>query len=162
MDGGADVDQGAQGLREPDAEQVHLEQGEVGALAAAVTHEQVVQGRPDPGGQAGRHVGPGQERDGDGGPGQQPGDPRGDQGDGQRVGQDVEALIVPVGQGGHAPRHGQGRPVVGPHVLVKPGQTWSYFNHTAVSLFFGLMDSPQDWVQISEMLLKTRLKINLE
>ena len=123
MDGGADVDQGAQGLREPDAEEVHLEEGEVGALAAPVTHEQVVEGGADPGGQTGRHVGPGQEGDGDAGPGQQPGDPGGDEEDGQGVGQDVEALIVPVGQRGHAPSHGQRGAVVGPHVLVKSAQT---------------------------------------
>ena len=68
VDGGADVDQSAQGLREPDAEEVHLEEGEVGHLAALVTHEQVVEGGAYPGSKAGCHVGPGQERHTDGGP----------------------------------------------------------------------------------------------
>ena len=66
VDGGADVDQSAQGLREPDAEEVHLEEGEVGHLAALVTHEQVVEGGAYPGSKAGCHVGPGQERHTDG------------------------------------------------------------------------------------------------
>ena len=122
VDGGADNDQGPQGLREPDAEEVHLEEGEVGPLAALVTHEQVVEGGADPGGEAGGHVGPGQEGHADGGPGQQPGDGAEDEEDGQGVGQDVQALIVPVAQRRHAPSHVQRMPVVGPHVLVKSGQ----------------------------------------
>ena len=66
VDGGADDDQGAQGLREPDAEEVHLEESKVGPLAALVTHEQVVEGGANPGGEAGGHVGPGQEGHTDG------------------------------------------------------------------------------------------------
>ena len=58
----------------------------------------------------------------DGGPGQQPGDGAGDEEDGQGVGQDVQALIVPVAQRSHAPSNVQRGPVVGPHVLVKSGQ----------------------------------------
>ena len=131
VDGGADVDQGAQGLREPDAEEVHLEECVVGHPAAPVTHEEVVEGGADPGGETGGHVGPGEHRHPDTGPGQEPGDGGGDEEDGQGVGEDVEALIVPVGQGGHAPGHVQRGPVVGPHVLVESGawQTSIFSRH---------------------------------
>ena len=63
----------------------------------------------------------------DGGPGQQPGDGAGDEEDGQGVGQDVQALIVPVAQRSHAPSNVQRGPVVGPHVLVKSGQKMFFF-----------------------------------
>ena len=69
VDGSADGDQSPQCLGEPDAQQIHLQQEVVADLATAVTHEQVVEGGANPGGQAGRHVGPGQPGDGDGAPG---------------------------------------------------------------------------------------------
>ena len=65
----------------------------------------------------------------DGGPGQQPWDGAGDEEDGQGVGQDVQALIVPVAQRSHAPSNVQRGPVVGPHVLVKSaGRKCGFFN----------------------------------
>ena len=67
-----------------------------------MTHEQVVEGGADPGGQAGRHVRPGQPRDGEAAPRQHPGAPHGDEDDRQGVRQDVDGLVVPVGQAGDA------------------------------------------------------------
>ena len=69
VDGGTDGHEGPECLGEPDTQEVHLEQEVVGHLAIAVTHEEVVEGGANPGGQAGRHVGPGQPGDGDGAPG---------------------------------------------------------------------------------------------
>merc|ERR1712018_530314 len=46
--GGTDGDQGPQCLGEPDTQQVHSEQHEIGGPAIPVTHEQVVQGGAHP------------------------------------------------------------------------------------------------------------------
>ena len=48
----------------------------------------------------------------DGGPGQHPGDDGAYEEHGQEVGQDVDGLVVPVGQAVDAPEHIQGRTVV--------------------------------------------------
>ena len=69
VDGGTDGDQSSQCLGEPDPQEINLQEEIVGHLATVVTHEQVVEGGANPGGQAGRHVGPGQPGDGDGAPG---------------------------------------------------------------------------------------------
>ena len=69
VNGGTDGDEGPESLGEPNTQQVHLQQEIVGGLATAVTHEEVVEGGAHPGGQAGRHVGPGQPGDGDAAPG---------------------------------------------------------------------------------------------
>ena len=120
VDGGTDGDEGPQSLGEPYPQEVHLEQHVVGHTAAPVTHEQVVEGGADPGGQAGRHVCPGQPRDGEGGPGQHPGAPQRDEDHREGVGEDVDGLVVPVGEAGDAAHDVEGRPVVGPDVLVEP------------------------------------------
>ena len=120
VDGGADGDEGPEGLGEPDAQQIHLEEEIVGDLATAVTHEQVVESGAQPGGQAGRHVGPGQPRDGDPVPGQHPGHHPTDEEGREGVGEDVDGLVVPVGQAGQAAHHVQLGPVVGEDVLVEP------------------------------------------
>ena len=122
VDGGTDGDEGPQCLGEPDAQQVHLEQHVVGHTAAPVTHEQVVEGGADPGGQAGRHVRPGQPRDGEAPPRQHPGDGRQYEDGGQGVRQDVDGLVVPVGQAGDAAHDVKGWPVVGVDVLVEPDE----------------------------------------
>ena len=120
VDGGADGDEGPEGLGEPDAQHVHLEEEIVGALATAVTHEQVVESGAQPGGQAGRHVGPGQPRDGDPAPGQQPGHHAPDEEGREGVGEDVDGLVVPVGQAGDAAQGVEGGPVVRVDILVEP------------------------------------------
>ena len=120
VDGGTDGDEGPQCLGEPYPQEVHLEQHVVGHPATPVAHEEVVEGGADPGGQAGRHVGPGQPRDGEGGPGQHPGDGRQDEDGREGVSDDVDGLVVPVGQAGDAAHDVEGRPVVGPDVLVEP------------------------------------------
>ena len=102
VDGGTDGDQSPQCLGEPDPQEVHLQEEIVGHLATAVTHEQVVEGGANPGGQAGRHVGPGQPGDRDGAPGQHPGDHAPYEYSREGVGEDVDGLVVPVGEAGDA------------------------------------------------------------
>ena len=129
VDGGTDGHEGPECLGEPDTQEVHLEQEVVGHLAIAVTHEEVVEGGAHPGGQAGRHVGPGQPGDGDGAPGQHPGDHPADEDGGEGVGEDVDGLVVPVGQAGDAAQGVQGRPVVRVDILVEP-QVLGHLSYT--------------------------------
>ena len=120
VDGGTDGDEGPQCLGEPYPQEVHLEQHVVRHPATPVAHEEVVEGRADPGGQAGRHVGPGQPRDGEAGPGQHPGDGGEDEDGREGVSDDVDGLVVPISEAGDAAHDVEGRPVVGPDVLVEP------------------------------------------
>ena len=80
----------------------------------------MVDGGAYPGGEAGGHVDGGEPGDGQQVPGQHPGDEGGDDQHRHRVGQDVDGLVVPVGQAGDAAHHVQLRPVVGEDVLVEP------------------------------------------
>ena len=85
-----------------------------------MTHEEVVEGGANPGGQAGRHVGPGQPGDRDGVPGQHPGDHAPYEYSREGVGEDVDGLVVPVGQTGDAAQGVEGRAVVRVDILVEP------------------------------------------
>ena len=65
-------------------------------------------------------MGPGEQGDGELGPGQHPGDAGADEDDGEEVGEDVDGLIVPVGEAGDATEDVHGGPVVRIDILVKP------------------------------------------
>ena len=98
----------------------YLEQDQVSHLAALVTHEEMVESGANPGSQTGGHVGPGQPGDGELGPRQHPGDAGADEDDREEVGEDVDGLIVPVGQAGDATQDVHGGTVVRVDILVKP------------------------------------------
>ena len=82
----------------------------------------MVESGSDPGSQTRRHVCPGEEGHGDGGPGQHGGDAGGDEEDGEEVGEDVDGLVVPVGETVDAADDIQGRTVVGVNIFIKPEQ----------------------------------------